>query len=188
MVSSEECARRHGHAGLVIWLTGISGAGKSTIGRRLETRLWEMGRQTVLLDGDDLRNGLCSDLGFSPEDRSENIRRAAELARLLYGRAMVVVCTFISPYAHDRAFARSLIDAGRFIEVHVDCSVEVARERDPKGLYGKAARGEIRDMTAVQSGYETPSVPEIRLDTDLIGVDEAVSAILKLLPDGLGDG
>ena len=146
-----------------------------------------MGRSTMLLDGDDLRMGLCSDLGFSPGDRTENIRRAAELARLFYNRSMIVVCTFISPFARDRAFARSLIDVGRFLEVHVDCTVEAARDRDAKGLYGKAAGGEIGDLTAVQSVYETPSVPEIRLDTGLLGVDDAVSKILGLLPDGLGD-
>ena len=184
-VTTEECARRNGHQGLTIWLTGISGSGKSTVGRRLERRLWEQGMQTMLLDGDDLRVGLCSDLGFSDEDRRENIRRAAETAVLFHSRAFIVVCTFISPFERDRAFARTLFPKNRFIEVHVDCRLETAMGRDPKGLYLKAKEGQIRDFTGFQSSYERPANPDIRVDTETMDPDTAVETIWKSLPADL---
>jgi len=172
---------RNGHKAAVLWLTGYSGSGKSTIAKRLEQQLFERGAHTMLLDGDNVRHGLCSDLGFSDEDRAENIRRIAETARLFFENGSIVICTFISPFKKDRDFARSLIPEGRFFEIHVKCDLDLCKRRDPKGLYKKAAAGEIKEFTGVSSPYEEPIAPELRVETDLHTVEEIVSRIHAML-------
>ncbi|MCX7708019.1 MAG: sulfate adenylyltransferase subunit CysN [Anaerolineae bacterium] len=180
-IGREQREERHGHKAAVLWFTGLSGSGKSTVARQLERRLYAMGCETFYLDGDNVRHGLNSDLGFSPEDRKENIRRVAEVAKLAFDHGHLVLCTFISPFAADRQFARSLLPAGRFIEIYVKCDLEVAMRRDPKGLYARALRGEIKDFTGISSPYEEPADPEIVIETDLISTDDAVEAILAEL-------
>ena len=176
-VPREAREARHGHQGAVLWLTGLSGSGKSTVAKRLEKELFENGAQTMLLDGDLLRHGLNGDLGFSPEDRSENIRRVGEVAKLFFEAGHLVVCTFISPFAKDRAFVRSLMPEGRFIEVFVKCDLEVCKRRDPNGLYKKALSGEIQEFTGVSSPYEEPEQAEVVVETDLQSVDEIIELL-----------
>jgi len=187
-----EREKRNGHAAAVVWLTGLSGSGKTTIARALERRLFAQGCHTCLLDGDAVRQGLCGDLGFSDADRTENIRRVAEVARLFFESGAIVLCTFISPFAEDRAFARSLVPAGRFVEVFVKCSLDECRRRDPSGLYRKAQAGEIAGFTGVDSPYEAPSAPELTIDTERESAEQAVGRIAGMLsragivPAGLG--
>lgn len=180
-IPREQREQRHGHEGAVLWLTGLSGSGKSTLARRLEKQLFAAGCQTMLLDGDLLRHGLNGDLGFSDRDRSENIRRAAEVARLFFEAGHIVLCTFISPFAKDRAFARSLIPTGRFIEVFVKCDLNVCQRRDPNGLYKKALAGQIKEFTGISSPYESPETPELVVETDLQSVDEILEQIIAVL-------
>jgi bifunctional enzyme CysN/CysC len=172
---------QNGHQAAVLWFTGLSGSGKSTVARQLERRLFELGCRTFYLDGDNVRHGLNGDLGFSAEDRNENIRRVAEVARLSFEHGNLTLCTFISPFAQDRAFARSILPQGRFIEVFVKCDVEVCKRRDPKGLYAKAMRGEILEFTGVSSPYEEPQNPELVVETDLQSADELVDRIIDYL-------
>jgi adenylylsulfate kinase len=175
--------------GVVIWLTGLSGSGKSTIGRALEERLVRSGHFAYGLDGDNIRFGLCADLGFSAKDRSENIRRIGSVAQLFCDAGVCTICTFVSPYRVDRDQVRALVP-GRFVEVHIDCSVEECARRDPKGLYKKAISGEIPNFTGVSAPYEEPEQPELRIDTAACSVSEAVELIWSLLIDRslLGDG
>jgi len=180
-ISREQRETRHGHQGAVLWLTGLSGSGKSTVAKRLEKQLFDSGCQTMLLDGDLLRHGLNGDLGFSDRDRSENIRRAAEVARLFFESGHLVICTFISPFIKDRAFARGLVADGRFFEVFVKCDLEVCKRRDPNGLYKKALAGEIKEFTGISSPYEAPETPELVVETDLQSVDDIVERIVALL-------
>ena len=180
-VPREQREQRHGHQGAILWLTGLSGSGKSTIARRLEKQLFDSGCQTMLLDGDLLRHGLNGDLGFSDRDRSENIRRAAEVARLFFEAGHLVICTFISPFAKDRAFARGLAPEERFFEIFVKCDLEVCKRRDPNGLYQKALRGEIQEFTGISSPYEAPDMPELVVETDLQSVDDILERIVALL-------
>jgi bifunctional enzyme CysN/CysC len=172
---------RNGHRAAVLWFTGLSGSGKSTIARELERILFEAGCQTMLLDGDQLRHGLCADLGFGDQERNENIRRAAEVAHLFFQQGSIVLCTFVSPFARDRARARQLVPAGSFLEVYVECDLAECRRRDPKGLYLKAGRGEIPNFTGVSSPYEPPLTPEINIRSDQQSVDQAVQGILTRL-------
>lgn len=180
-ISRERREEKAGHRAGIVWLTGLSGSGKSTIARALEERLFERGARTMLLDGDQIRHGLSGDLGFSAEDREENIRRVAHVARLFFEAGNLVVCTFVSPFRKDRSFARNLLPEGRFVEVFVDTPLDVCRERDPKGLYAKAEAGEIRDMTGISSPYESPETPEIRIRTVEMEVDHAVEALVNEL-------
>ncbi len=174
---------RHGHKAAVLWFTGLSGSGKSTIAKKLEQRLFTEGIHTMYLDGDNLRHGLNGDLGFSSADRQENIRRAGELARLSFAHGHVTLACFISPFAADRLLARQLVPDGRFLEIYVKCDLDVVKRRDTKGLYAKALAGELPDFTGISSPYEEPENPEIIVETDLQTVDEIVETILAVLQE-----
>jgi bifunctional enzyme CysN/CysC len=192
-VPRAEREARNGHAALVLWFTGLSGAGKSTIARAVERRLFQAGVQTMLLDGDQLRHGLNGDLGFAPGDRAENIRRAGEVARLFWEQGSVVLCTFVSPYRADRDRVRALLPEGRFLEVHVDCGMDELRRRDPKGLYAKAEAGEVANLTGVTAPYEAPEGAELVLRTDAQTVEQAVARVMEALraagvPQASGQG
>ena len=177
----DERETRNGHKACVLWFTGYSGAGKSTLAASLQRRIFDAGVQTALLDGDDVRSGLCRDLGFSQEDREENIRRVGEVAKLLFQSGHVAICAFISPFARDRAFAKSLVPEGRFFEIYVRCPLEVCMRRDPRGLYARARRGEIAEFTGVSSPYEPPVSPEVVVDTEADDVDTIVTSIVARL-------
>ena len=164
-----------------IWLTGLSGAGKTTIANLLEKRLHDEGRHTYVLDGDNVRNGLNRDLGFSARDRDENIRRVAEVAKLMVDAGLIVIVAFISPFRAERAMARALFEPGEFIEAFVDAPLEECERRDPKGLYRKARRGELKDFTGIDSPYEPPEAAELRLDTARLAAEEAVERILDAM-------
>ncbi len=165
----------------VLWFTGLSGAGKSTVANALETALFRRGHHSYLLDGDNVRHGLNRDLGFSDDDRVENIRRIGEVARLMADAGLVVLSAFISPFRADRAMVRELMEDGEFIEIHVDAPLEVCESRDPKGLYAKARAGVIRNFTGIDSPYEAPEDPEISVDTSELSVDECVEELLAYL-------
>jgi bifunctional enzyme CysN/CysC len=182
-VAVESRARVLGQQPVTLWLTGLSGSGKSTLAYTLEKRLIEEGRANFVLDGDNVRQGLNRDLGFSPEDRCENIRRVAEVARLFNEAGLIVITSFISPFARDRLSAREIISEGRFIEVFVDTSLEVCEQRDPKGLYAKARAGEIPEFTGISSPYEPPADPEIHLNTAALSVNECVDAVMAHLKE-----
>lgn len=160
-----------------IWLTGLSGAGKSTIAFALEKILLERGNCCFVLDGDNLRHHLNSDLGFLPEDRRENIRRAAEVAHLINEAGLIAIIAFISPFENDRAMAREIIQPQRFIEVHVNTSTAICEARDTKGLYARARRGEIREFTGISSPYEKPFEPQVKIDTELLSIEGAASML-----------
>lgn len=180
-VSKQARYQLNGHGGGVIWLTGLSGAGKSTLANGLETRLQARGMRTSLLDGDNLRHGLNSDLGFSAEDRAENVRRVAEVSKLMVEAGLVVITAFISPFRAERQSARELLPQGEFVEVFVNASLAVAEQRDPKGLYRKARRGELGQFTGIDSPYEAPEKPEIVVDTEVLSVHEAVDELYQRL-------
>jgi bifunctional enzyme CysN/CysC len=166
-----------------VWFTGLPGSGKSSIARGVERRLFDSGIQTMLLDGDQVRHGLNGDLGFTPEDRQENVRRVGELASLFFRQGSVVLCTFVSPFREDRRRARGLLPEGRFVEVFVDTPLEECERRDPKGLYARARKGEITHMTGLTSPYEVPEQPEIHVRTLGRSVDEVIVEILVRLRD-----
>ena len=172
---------QNGHGAAVLWFTGLSGSGKSTVAKALEQKLFALGMRTFSLDGDNVRHGLNSDLGFGAEARAENIRRVAEVARLAFEHGHIVLCTFISPYAADREAARALAPEGSFWELFVKCDVEICKERDPKGLYERAERGEIPNFTGVSAPYEEPLQPEMVLETDRHSADELAQQILEAL-------
>jgi bifunctional enzyme CysN/CysC len=174
-------ARLKGQKACVLWLTGLSGAGKSTIANRVEKRLAAAGRHTYLLDGDNVRHGLNKDLGFTAQDRVENIRRVAEVARLMVDAGLIVLVSFISPFRSERRMARELFAAGEFFEVFVDTPLVEAERRDVKGLYRKARRGELKNFTGIDSPYETPENPEIRIDTTAFSADEAAARVISHL-------
>ncbi len=178
-----EREQRSGHRAGIIWFTGLSGSGKSSIARGLERKLFDAGVPTMLLDGDQVRHGLNGDLGFTPEDREENIRRVGELASLFFRQGSVVLCTFVSPFRNDRLRARGLVPEGRFVEIFVDTPLEDCEARDPKGLYARARKGEIAHMTGLTSPYEEPENPDIRLETVGRDVDDVVAEVLVRLRD-----
>jgi len=178
LVRREEREARNGHRGCVVWFTGLPGAGKSTIAMGTERELFARGRQVYVLDGDNVRGGLNSDLGFSPEDRSENLRRVIELARLFADAGMIVITAFISPYASDRAAARAR--CGRdFHEIFVRCSLATCEARDPKGHYRRARRDGLKDFTGLYAPYEAPVSPELIVDTDALPIEESVRRLVE---------
>lgn len=170
---------KNGHRSMIVWLTGLSGSGKSTLAYSVEEVLYGNGCQTVVLDGDHVRHGLCRDLGFSQEDRRENIRRVGEVAKLFMETGVIVLTAFISPYRADREAVRKLVGAEDFIEVYCDAPIEVCESRDPKGLYKKARLGEIVEFTGVSSPYEAPHNPEIVVSSGTLSVNECVQQIIQ---------
>ncbi len=171
-------AARNRHTGAVVWFTGLSGSGKSTLAGLLERALFEQGKQVCVLDGDNLRRGLCSDLTFSPDDRKENIRRAGEVAKLFAEAGLICIAAFISPYRSERELARGIAPEGKFLEVYLNAPLEVCEQRDPKGLYVKARSGEIKNFTGVSAPYEPPRKPDLELRTDLLSINECVALVL----------
>ncbi|AKH19696.1 adenylyl-sulfate kinase [Sedimenticola thiotaurini] len=180
-VTRDRRAQNNGHKSVILWFTGLSGAGKSTIAHALEESLYQLGAKTYVLDGDNVRHGLCGDLGFSDKDRNENIRRIGEVSKLFIDAGVIALCAFISPFRADRQRARELVDEGDFIEIHVKCPLEVCETRDPKGLYQKARAGLIKGYTGISSPYEEPENPEIVLDTSVQNINECVEQIIDYL-------
>jgi len=177
-VSADARAKIKNQKPLCLWLTGLSGAGKSTIANALDQRLYGADFHTVVLDGDNIRNGLCRDLGFEAQDRTENIRRVAEVARLMQQAGLIVIVAFISPLRAQREFARSLFATEEFFEIFVDTPLSVCETRDPKGLYKKARSGQLKDFTGLDSPYEAPLAPEISLDASSLTLNDCVEVIL----------
>ncbi|NQZ02041.1 MAG: sulfate adenylyltransferase subunit CysN [Bdellovibrionales bacterium] len=177
LVPLSERESKNGHKAMIFWLTGLSGSGKSTIAKAVERKLFEAGKSVVRIDGDNLRDGICGDLGFGARDRKENIRRASEAARLLYHMGHVVICSFVSPFSEDRDYAKSVVPEGKFHEVFVDCPLEECIQRDVKGLYKRAMAGEILDFTGVSSPYNRPENPEVLLETQKLSEQEAVEKL-----------
>lgn len=171
----------NGHKSGILWLTGLSGSGKSTLANALETRLFSMGVRSYILDGDNIRHGLNRDLGFSAEDRKENIRRIGEAAKLFIDAGVLAITAFISPFREDREMARQLVEAGEFIEVYVKCPLEQCEERDPKGLYKKARQGKIPEFTGISSPYEAPNAPELVIETDQYSIEQSVDQVIHYL-------
>lgn len=171
----------NGHGGAVVWFTGLSGAGKSTLAHRVEAHLHSLGCRTYVFDGDNVRHGLCSDLGFSPADRHENIRRIAEMARLFADAGIIALTAFISPYRVDRESARERIGATDFIEVYCDCPIAVCESRDCKGIYRRARAGQIGEFTGVSAPYEAPTHADLVLRTADWPIDECVAAVERKL-------
>jgi len=182
-ITKEDRERLIDQKGVVIWYTGLSASGKSTIALKVEEKLFELGVFTYVLDGDNIRHGLNKNLGFSPEDREENIRRIGEVGKLFADAGIVTMTAFISPYRSDRQKARELHGNGEFIEVFVDAPLSVLEDRDPKGLYKKARAGEIPEFTGISAPYEAPENPEIHLDTSKLNVDECADAVVKYLDE-----
>ena len=180
-VDKAERARVNRQEPCVLWMTGLSGAGKSTIADRLEQKLQAMGKHTYLLDGDNVRHGLNRDLGFTDRDRVENIRRVAEVAKLMVDAGLIVIVSFISPFRSERTMARALLQEGEFVEIFVDTPLEICEARDPKGLYAKARSGKLANFTGIDSPYEPPQSPELRIDTTELSADEAADAVVRLL-------
>ncbi|MCQ6274875.1 adenylyl-sulfate kinase [Bacillus sp. V3B] len=180
-VKKKDRQELHGHKSFILWFTGLSGSGKSTIANLVEKKLHEMGISTYILDGDILREGLNRDLGFNSEDRKENLRRIGEIAKLFVDGGIVTLATFISPYASDRKEVRKKVGQGEFIEIYVKCSLEECENRDPKGLYKKARQGEISNFTGVSAPYEEPEKPEIIIETNLYSANECVDKIINYI-------
>jgi len=170
-----------GQRGRLLWLTGLSGSGKSTVAAALDARLTEIGHASYLLDGDNLRYGLCDDLGFAPGDRVEHIRRVGEVGRLMVDAGLITIAAFISPYRADRDRIRARMAASDFVEIHIATPLAVCEARDPKGLYVKARQGEIGDFTGISAPYEAPLAAELTLDTSRMSVEQAVDAIVAYL-------
>ena len=167
--------------GAVLWFTGLSASGKSTLANAVEQKLFELGQLTYILDGDNIRHGLNKDLGFSPDDREENIRRIGEVSKLFYDAGVIAMTAFISPYRKDRDQARALVAEGSFVEIFVKVSLEIAEQRDPKGLYKKARAGEIKDFTGISAPYEEPENAELIVDTGNLNLEESVQVVIDYL-------
>lgn len=182
-VTKAQRQTRNGHQSVLIWFTGLSGSGKSTVSVALEKALFEDGKQTYRLDGDNVRHGLNKNLGFSPEDRQENIRRIGEVGKLMVDSGAITVTAFISTYKQDRDNVRQLFEEQEFIEVYTECSIETCEQRDPKGLYKKARTGEIPEFTGISAPYEPPEEPEIIINTEDNSVESSVNQILSYLKE-----
>ena len=180
-VTQDEREKLRHQKGCVVWFTGLSGSGKSTVAYRVEQLLLERGKGVYVLDGDNVRHGLCKDLGFSEADRVENIRRVGEVAKLMTEAGLIVLVSFISPYRAERQMVRELFAEGEFLEIFVDTPLEICERRDPKGLYRKAREGLIPNFTGISSPYEPPEAPELRLDTNVLSVEQCVLRVLKFL-------
>ncbi|MBX8994125.1 MULTISPECIES: adenylyl-sulfate kinase [Staphylococcus] len=182
-VTKQDRQQLHGHKSATLWFTGLSGSGKSTISVELEKALFERKKHAFRLDGDNVRHGLNKNLGFSPEDRQENIRRIGEVSKLMVDAGLITITAFISPYREDRDNVRAMLDDDEFIEIYTQCSVEECERRDPKGLYKKARTGEIPEFTGISAPYEEPRNPEITIDTEQLDVKDAVTQILNYLEE-----
>jgi len=185
-IKKEDREKQHGHKSIMIWFTGLSGSGKSTIANALQHKLFQKNINVYLLDGDNLRYGINKNLSFTAEDRQENIRRTAEISKLFVDAGIVVLAAVISPFEKDRLNARALFKQGEFIEVYIKCSLEECENRDPKGLYKKARKGEITQFTGVDQPYEEPINPEIVIDTNKLSIDESVEILISYLFDKAG--
>ncbi|MDV5120839.1 MAG: adenylyl-sulfate kinase [Candidatus Scalindua sp.] len=182
-ITKEDRVKLLNQKGVTIWLTGLSGSGKSTIAVELEHALIENRHQAYILDGDNIRHGLNKNLGFSPEDRTENIRRIGEVAKLFTDAGIITITAFISPYREDRDAVRKLLNNGEFIEVYVKCPLDVCEERDTKGLYKKARAGEVKDFTGISAPYEEPLNPELTIDSSKLTVEESTRTVLNYLEE-----
>jgi adenylylsulfate kinase len=180
-ITKAERRNRNGHHSCVLWFTGLSGSGKSTIANAVSKKLFELGIQNYVLDGDNIRHGLNKDLGFSSEDRTENIRRIGEVAKLFVDSGQFVLTAFISPFQQDRDNVRNILEQNEFIEIYVKCPLEECEKRDPKGLYKKARNGEIRDFTGIDSPYEEPYSPELVIETHLYSIEECAEQVISYL-------
>ena len=180
-VTRRDRERLNGHRSFILWFTGLSGAGKSTLAHRVEELLFLRGCRTYVFDGDNVRHGLCSDLGFSAEDRHENIRRIGEMSKLFVDAGVIALTAFISPFRRDRDMVRNLVEPGDFIEIYCNTPLEICEQRDVKGLYRKARRGEIKDFTGISSPYEPPENPEIVVDTGTEPLETCARQILDYL-------
>lgn len=180
-ISRADREKLNGHKSAILWFTGLSGAGKSTLAHAVEDRLYQLGTRTYVLDGDNIRHGLCKDLGFSDADRTENIRRIGEVAKLFTDSGVMALTAFISPFRSDRDAVRELVEAGDFIEIYCKCDLDVCEQRDVKGLYKKARAGEIPEFTGINSPYEEPLKPEIVVDTGAQGIEESVEQVINTL-------
>ncbi|MGE7929365.1 adenylyl-sulfate kinase [Lysinibacillus xylanilyticus] len=180
-ITKEERRTQNKHQSFILWFTGLSASGKSSVANAFARRLFERGNQAFVLDGDNVRHGLNKDLGFDEAGRKENIRRIGEVSKLFVENGQIVLTAFISPYREDRQVVRELVGAGEFIEVYVNCSVETCEKRDPKGLYKKARNAEIPNFTGISAPYEEPENPEIILDTELNSIEECVDQLTDIL-------
>jgi adenylylsulfate kinase len=180
-ITKEDRQKLNNHKSCVLWFTGLSGAGKSTLATEVERELYKYGIRTYVLDGDNVRHGLNKNLGFSPEDRKENIRRIGEISKLFVDSGLFAITAFISPYREDRDMVRSIHPIGEFIEIYVKCSIDVCEQRDPKGLYKKARQGEIKDFTGISAPYEEPEQPELVIETDKQGIEISVQQVITHL-------
>ena len=176
-------ADKRGHRSAILWFTGLSGSGKSTLANAVNAALFERGLGTYVLDGDNVRHGLCKDLGFSDADREENIRRIGEVAKLFLDAGVIVLTAFVSPFRADRDKARDLVEAGDFFEIFCAADLDVCESRDPKGLYAKARSGAIKEFTGISSPYEAPDTPELKIDTGAQDLAESVEVVIKALQD-----
>lgn len=181
LVEREDRERLHRHKGAVLWFTGLSASGKSTLSHRVEKRLHDKGLSTYVFDGDNVRHGLCGDLGFSEKDRTENIRRIGEMVRLFVDAGIIALTAFISPFRADRDRVKAMVGEDRFVEIFVDCPLDVCIQRDPKGIYAKAVKGEIKDFTGISSPYEPPLNPDIVIRSDRESFDDAVDRVITLI-------
>ena len=181
VIQREHRQKQNGHRSAILWFTGLSGAGKSTLAHAVEERLYQLGCRTYVLDGDNVRHGLCGDLGFSATDRTENIRRIGEVAKLMIDAGVIALTAFISPFRADRERVRGMVMHGEFIEIYCHCPVEVCETRDVKGLYQRARAGEVKDFTGISSPYEAPLKPELTVDTATQPLDACVTQVLDYL-------
>lgn len=180
-ISRSDRELQNGHKSVILWFTGLSGAGKSTLAHAVEARLFEMGCSTFVIDGDNVRHGLCGDLGFSAEDRTENIRRVGEIAKLFTEAGIIALTAFISPFRADRDRVRQMVKDGEFLEIYCRADLSVCEDRDVKGLYKKARAGEIPEFTGISSPYEAPETPEIEVETGAKPLEECVDVVISML-------